>query len=292
MSANKNTNAFNEFAYLRTHRDVKEAVARGEFASGWEHFEKYGRAEGRVANRFFTSERLHFLDDYRRLVEKLINQYPHDHATAMAIAVGSPSVEHFEQVALRQAAFLIKEGLVNGMRIYDLGCGSGRTAHGLNLSGWEGHYTGSDIVESLIAFARSKNPAHEFYVHEDFSVRAEDQTLDLLFAFSLFTHLNPEESYLYIEDAARALKPNGILIFSFLETAMPWHWKLFKDRVIQMAHGVRPAHLDYFFDRKFIEMICQDLGFNILKFIDGDDETATPMGAFGQSVVIVNKASD
>jgi SAM-dependent methyltransferase len=280
---------FNEFAYLRTHRDVKDAVARGEFASGWEHFEKFGRSEGRIANRFLTVDRLHFLHDYRSLVAKLIDAHPDDHATAMAKAVGSPSVAHYEHVASRQAAFLLKEGLSDDMCVYDLGCGSGRTALGLKVSGWRGSYTGSDIVEPLIAFAQSNHPSYDFFVHEDFSMRADDVTIDLLFAWSLFTHLNPEETYLYLEDAKRVLKPKGRLMFSFLEPSIPWHWKLFKDRVVQIAHGVKPAHLDYFFDRKFIEIISQDLGLKIHKFIDGDDETATQMGSFGQSVVILEK---
>jgi len=280
---------FNEFAYLRTHRDVQDAVARGEFASGWEHFEQFGRAEGRIANRFLTVERLHFLHDYRSLVAKLIDAHPDDHATAMAKAVGSPSVTHYEHVAERQAAFLLKEGLIEGMRVYDLGCGSGRTALGLKLSDWRGSYTGSDIVEPLITFAKTNHPNYDFFLHEDFSVRAEDATIDLLFAWSLFTHLNPEETYLYLQDAKRVLAPKGRLMFSFLEPLIPWHWQLFKDRVVQIAHGVKPAHLDYFFDRKFIEMISHDLGFEIIKFIDGDDETATPMGSFGQSVVIMEK---
>jgi SAM-dependent methyltransferase len=280
---------FNEYAYLRTHRDVCDAVSRGEFASGREHFEKFGRAEGRIANRFLTAERLHFLYDYRKLVAKLIDEHPDDRPTAMARAVGSPTAAHFEQVGRRQAAFLLKEGLGDGMHVYDLGCGSGRTAFGLRLAGWRGRYTGSDIVEPLIAYARQTNENFDFYLHEDFSARAEDATIDLFFAWSLFTHLNPEETYLYLEDAWRVLKSGGLLMFSFLEPSIAWHWQLFKDRVVQIRHGVRPAHLDYFFDRAFIRMIAEDIGFTILKFTDGDDETATAMGNFGQSVVILKK---
>jgi len=281
---------FNEYAYLRTHQDVRDAVSRGEFSSGREHFEKFGRAEGRIANRFLTSERLHFLQDYRSLVARLMREHPDDHPTAMARAVGSPTIAHFEQVGRRQARFLLKEGLCAGMHIYDLGCGSGRTALGLRLAGWTGRYTGSDIVEPLIAYAKQKNENFDFYLHEDFSARAEDATIDLFFAWSLFTHLNPEETYLYLEDARRVLTSGGLLMFSFLEPAIDWHWQLFKDRVLQIRHGVRPAHLDYFFDRNFIRMIADDLGLRILKFIDGDDEAATDMGNFGQSVAILKKA--
>jgi hypothetical protein len=38
---------FNEELYLRLYHDVAEAVAHGIYSSGREHFERYGRSEGR-----------------------------------------------------------------------------------------------------------------------------------------------------------------------------------------------------------------------------------------------------
>lgn len=40
---------FDEDFYLRRHRDVRRAVQRGDFSSGYEHYIKHGRAEGREA---------------------------------------------------------------------------------------------------------------------------------------------------------------------------------------------------------------------------------------------------
>jgi hypothetical protein len=39
--------SFNEQAYLAANKDVADAVARGELKSGAEHYEKYGKSEGR-----------------------------------------------------------------------------------------------------------------------------------------------------------------------------------------------------------------------------------------------------
>jgi len=39
---------FNETSYLQANPDVNEAVQRGDFRSGLEHFQKYGEQEGRV----------------------------------------------------------------------------------------------------------------------------------------------------------------------------------------------------------------------------------------------------
>jgi GT2 family glycosyltransferase len=49
--------AFDEDTYLRFNPDVRLAVANGAFASGREHFERYGRAEGRPFARLGPKDR-------------------------------------------------------------------------------------------------------------------------------------------------------------------------------------------------------------------------------------------
>jgi hypothetical protein len=43
---------FDEQDYLAANPDVASAVGKGQFRSGWEHFETFGRKEGRPLNRF------------------------------------------------------------------------------------------------------------------------------------------------------------------------------------------------------------------------------------------------
>jgi SAM-dependent methyltransferase len=47
-------------------------------------------------------------------------------------------------------AVLRHNGLMDGMAVYDLGCGCGRTAQALYRSGWQGTYTGADVVPELL----------------------------------------------------------------------------------------------------------------------------------------------
>ena len=44
---NYGSRGFDEREYLRCNRDVRAAVYRGEFASGFDHYRRYGRREGR-----------------------------------------------------------------------------------------------------------------------------------------------------------------------------------------------------------------------------------------------------
>ena len=52
-------------------------------------------------------------------------------------------------------------------------------------------------------------------------IPAPDACADMVCAFSVFTHLLHTETYLYLEDIRRVLRPGGRLVFSFLEFANP-----------------------------------------------------------------------
>ncbi len=86
----------------------------------------------------------------------------------------------------------------------------------------------------------------------------------MICAFSVFTHLLHHESYLYIEDACRALKPKGKLIFSFLEFADPGHWRVFEDTVEAQRSAV-PTHLNSFIERSAISVWASHLGDRVLE---------------------------
>ena len=48
---------FDEELYLRLNPDVRQAVAAGKFRSGLDHYERYGRAEGRPYRTAITGLR-------------------------------------------------------------------------------------------------------------------------------------------------------------------------------------------------------------------------------------------
>ncbi|WPZ36223.1 calcium-binding protein [Thalassobaculum sp. OXR-137] len=48
LSEGRSVRQFTEAVYLQSHSDVADAVARGDFASGWEHYILFGASEGRL----------------------------------------------------------------------------------------------------------------------------------------------------------------------------------------------------------------------------------------------------
>ncbi len=224
----------------------------------------------------------HFVEDYEKLVDQLVAQHPMDEAMALAVGGG---YEHFGEVELD---ILCHAGLDRGMTVLDLGCGSGRLAHAIGKSRLRVEFTGVDVVQRLLDYAATKSPKHyRFIKHHELSVPAADATVDMLSGFSIFTHLLHQETYIYLQDAFRALKPGGVVVFSFLEFAAPNHWVAFLSTVESSKANVVP-HLNTFIERGVITLWAGKLGFEVVGFI-GPDMPAGDTGPLGQTTAILRK---
>lgn len=184
-------------------------------------------------------------------------------------------------------AVLRHHGLIDGMAIYDLGCGCGRTAQALYRQGWQGKYVGADVVQELLDELSSRCPGYQTHLNVTPNIIALDASLDLIFHWSVFTHLSPGESYLYTLDAFRALKPGGKMIFSFLELEEPAHDRVWEANLQLIRQGRPGPHLDTFLHRDWIRRFAREAGFLDPGFTNGLDETHHP--AFWQSLAILKK---
>lgn len=221
----------------------------------------------------------HFVQDYERLVADLVATYPIDEAMEKAVGGAYELLGRIERSILRYA------GLKDGMAVVDLGCGSGRLAYALGQE-CKVEYTGIDIVEALLAYARTKTPPnYKFILHRLLTLPVETEAADIVCAFSVFTHLLHSETYLYLEEMRRVLKPDGKVIFSFLEFAEKDHWPVFVSTVTTQRDSSAP-HLNTFIERNAIRLWCEKLGFECQEIIDS---AAAPHGdaALGQSIAIL-----
>jgi ubiquinone/menaquinone biosynthesis C-methylase UbiE len=223
----------------------------------------------------------HFVEDYERLVARLIEEYPIDEA--MSLAVGG----RYHEIGAIEADIMRYAGLKDGMSLIDLGCGSGRLASELSRS-LNVEFTGIDIVQSLLDYAKTKAPSHyRFLLHRELSIPSAENQTDFVSAFSVFTHLLHAETYIYLEDIKRALKRGGKLVFSFLEFSYAAHWAIFETTVeAQKAHSA--THLTMFIERSAIEIWCQRLGYELIAYIAGK-ESPWRGQPLGQSTVILRK---
>jgi SAM-dependent methyltransferase len=85
--------------------------------------------------------------------------------------------------------------------------------------------------------------------------------------FSVFTHLLHEQSYLYLQEAKRVLRPGGKILFSFLDFAVAGHWPLFE--VAREALGSSQPMI-VFLCKEAIPVWASHLGLTVESIHDGD----------------------
>jgi SAM-dependent methyltransferase len=124
-------------------------------------------------------------------------------------------------------------GLRADSSVLDIGCGTGRVAEPLGrILGPQGRYRGFDVSDRAIRFCQARfadDPRLRFHrldVQNGFYNRtgeipesqvrfpAEDASVDIAFATSVFTHMRLGSVETYVAEAARTLRPHGVLLFS------------------------------------------------------------------------------
>ncbi len=226
----------------------------------------------------------HFVEDYERHVANLVATLPLDEAMSRAVGGAYREIGKVEAQIVRYA------GLSDGMSLIDVGCGTARLGHVLGET-MSIDYLGTDIVQTLLNYAKTKCPrSYRFKLHRELSIPAKNDSADMICAFSVFTHLLHEETYIYLEDMLRALKRDGRIVFSFLEFCGPTdlHWSVFAGTVENKRRQSKDP-LNMFIERATIKTWARHLNCEIVEFIDGN---AAPHGgsALGQSTVILRKA--
>jgi len=231
---------------------------------------------------------------YRQHVRTL-RETSGDEDAAMRAAIGG----EFDAMGVLERELLIAQGLRPDSDVVDVGCGSGRLA--LPLSEYlTGSYLGTDVVPDLLDYARKivDRPDWRFEPAVELSIPAADASADVVCFFSVFTHLLHEESYRYLEEARRVLRPGGKVVFSFLEFAMDNHWLVFESNLAAIGTD---THLNQFMSRDGIEAWARHLGLVVAAVYDGDTphiplphpvtlesgQTMAEMGNLGQSVAVL-----
>jgi SAM-dependent methyltransferase len=240
-----------------------------------------------------ATTRFHFVDDYRKLVRELIAAHPLDEA--MSMAVGG----NFEAMGALERRLLVSVGLRPEHTLVDVGCGAGRLTKALVPYLTHGRYLGTDVVPELLDYARRGcPPSWQFEVVEGLRIPFADSCADFATFFSVFTHLLHEESFAYLVEARRVVRPGGTIVFSFLEFGL--HWDVFEATAIATMRGQPTGHLNVFIGRDAIEAWAAHLGLEVVAIHAGTDPfipalpadpatgaAAAPAQGLGQSVCVL-----
>ena len=214
----------------------------------------------RLKERLGAPEPADLRQAYPDRVQALLASMPEDEA--MAIAVGGD----YEFMGAHLVEVLTAYGLRPDDYLIDVGCGSGRVATALSRLEMASRlrYLGVDISEELLRYARRKCgiASWRFVKVDRLMIPEKDQRADFVCFFSVFTHLMPEESFLYLQEARRVLKPGGTVVFTFFDFAVPEHWPLFVENIRHLETRT-PKVLDMFLSRDAAAAWAQRLGLRV-----------------------------
>lgn len=201
---------------------------------------------------------------YRRLIKSLIDSL--DVEAAMRLAPGG----EFEAIGILERQLLIQYGLKRDGYLIDVGCGSGRLA--LPVSQYlSGRYLGIDIIPELVDYARRlvPRPDWRFAVTTGSTIPEKDGEADMVCFFSVFTHVQHELAYIYLQEAKRVLKRGGRIVFSFMEFACASHWQFFENAIRKLDDDAYPATI--FVCREAIQAWASHLNLKVEAIAGGDE---------------------
>ncbi len=245
-----------------------------------------------------TPGRFDYASNYQNLTDKLKVQYDYD--KAMSLAVGG---EYYLIGALEREV-LVQCGMKDDSYLIDVGAGSGRLAYALkdmpNL-----RYLGIDVVPELLQYAdkRCARSDWKFEPITGLAIPEGDGQADIVCFFSVLTHLLHEESYRYLQDAKRVLKPGGRIIFSFLEFSVDLQWNIFENMIQQSIDNTEHP-LNMFLSTDGVQTFAKHLGMKVVLIHKGDHlfiDIPNPLSledgrvinkgthAFGQSICVLEK---
>jgi ubiquinone/menaquinone biosynthesis C-methylase UbiE len=134
---------------------------------------------------------------------------------------GTPEIESFLRVGrqcyqdLEAALARHDRKLASFQNILDFGCGCGRTLLWLQPQAQTSQLYGTDIDSQAIAWCQHQLDFATFSLNSaapPLSYSAEK--FDLIYAISVFTHLDEAVQFLWLEELKRIVKPGGLLLLT------------------------------------------------------------------------------
>jgi SAM-dependent methyltransferase len=229
---------------------------------------------------------------YETLYEALAKQLPPN----ASIGAGD-----FELIGRTELGLLQMEGLKPDSTLVDFGCGTGRLAvHVIPRLQEGGRYIGIDISETMLAHARAlvgeKAPLASCgvdFLHQTTPVfPLPNKSVDMICAFSVFTHMEHEDTFLYLRDGRRIIKDHGRFIFSCLPMDLALSREFFAAQAAVAPVSRWSSVRNVTTTQEFMTTLARMAGWDTVRWYRGDEPNirlpdSSQMQGLGQSSCVI-----
>jgi ubiquinone/menaquinone biosynthesis C-methylase UbiE len=249
-----------------------------------------------AANRQLAERRVHLgADSYASRYEDLTSIMPGDDAVGLG---------PYRTIGQIELDILRHEGLQPSHTLVDLGCGHGRMAEHAIPYLATGRYIGIDVSPTMLKRAEGRmarlvpNPSCAVSWAQQLGTRFQfqDQSVDMICAYSVFTHIEHEDAYRYLVDAWRVVRSGGRFVFSCLPLDQEVARHTFAlEAGMDLADRWRKVRC-VATSIDFISAVARMAGWRVLNWYPGDVALfQTPGGdkePLGQSVCVLERPAD
>jgi SAM-dependent methyltransferase len=183
-------------------------------------------------------------------------------------------------------------------KILDWGCGPARILRHLpNILGYKNQYFGTDYNPNTINWCKANIPGINFSINQiNPPLPYQDQYFDLVYGFSVFTHLSEENHLRWSDELQRIIKPEGVVLVTthgdaFLERLTTDEQMLYQRHQLVPRTKVKEGHRMYaaFQPPAFMRKVFTQSGFKVVDHIAGKKVNAV---FISQDVWLLKRLTD
>lgn len=254
---------------LRVRAELQRALATNDAAAGGNVYERLYDAQGRVMT------------------------------PGSSIGAGD-----FDLIGRKELGLLHMEQLRPTDTLVDLGCGTGRLAVHVIPTLAGGHYVGIDIAQSMLDHARTliharhPSPACRVTWQQQRSevFHLPDASVDMMCAFSVFTHMEHEDTYRYLVSARRVVRPGGRFLFSCLPMSLAAARDIFLESTSRDLAARWASVRNVTTTTEMMETLATMAGWTVRRWYAGDARVIETPGeagpqSLGQSTCVLERPS-